>query len=129
MSVCRTLGLNLPASPHRRDHQRREGVAALVQPDRLDAVEVPDPLRPIEEPVVGERPAVVAAEDEVEAALEGTSPRVDQLVAEQSGNRDLAAAGVALRRDGPLDRGSYACSTRMTPVATSTSLVRRPRSS
>jgi len=55
-----------------------------VEADRLEAVEVPDPLGAIEKAVVGERLAAPATEDELEAALGGASAGVDQRLAQQS---------------------------------------------
>jgi len=48
ISAYRSLGFEFAGLAHGGDHQRREGVAALVQSDRIEAVEVPDPLGAVE---------------------------------------------------------------------------------
>jgi hypothetical protein len=55
------LGVEPAGVAHRRDHQRRKGVAALVQPDRVEAAEAPDALGAVEEPVVGQGERFAAA--------------------------------------------------------------------
>jgi hypothetical protein len=80
------------------DHQRGEGVAALVEPDRLEAGLAPVAGRPLGERLIRERATVRTTEDEAAAAAAGETV-LEQVLPERGGHRDRAPAGAALRRD------------------------------
>src|SRR5918999_5623544 len=77
------------------DHQRGEGVAALVEADRLEAGGSPGPRCTLAERLVGERASVRAAEEEAAAPAAGEAV-LEQVFPERGGHWDTAAPGAAL---------------------------------
>ncbi len=110
------------------DHQARKRVTAGVRRDPLQPRRGPGLIGASLEHVRRERNVGRVAEDQLGTAAAGSRQVLGQVVAQDDRDRHLAPPGIGLRSIGP-SAGSHPRSTRITPVARSTSWTRSARSS